>query len=437
MEQTESGPAEHVPVCGSGRDNAFGREGKKMNRGLVVGMISLTLMGVRAETWVPEKMAESLHMGRRLEVFTNEVRAAWGYAAPQKDAFLVLHPKQERKCAPLYVVLHSAGHDAFSCLACTRTPGNHDIYHAPEEFFALYLDCRGNKGDWWWGIQRTKGPDIGPTEKRVIDTVKWVIEQYAVDPERVYLCGNSMGGSGALGIGMRHGEIFAAIKANVPARVEHVSSRMGFPPYAPLPAGTRLADPPICIDYSAPNDTWSTNHETFVSAMNLRKYPLYFYWGPFGHANNDGKILAVNDLVHSFDWLNVRKNELYAVFTDASTNDPLPWPARLDDKKSGQINAFFRWKPLADRPRRVEVSLFLLTPQICKTSFTLPTEATANVTLRRLQRFTVKPGAEVRWSFGEREGTVRADSEGLITIPGLKITGEPQTLRLVKPGWWR
>jgi len=92
---------------------------------------------------------------------------------------------------------------------------------------------------------------------------------------------------------------------------------------------------------------------------------------------------------------------------------------------------------LADRPRRVEVSLFLLTPQICKTSFTLPTEATANVTLRRLQRFTVKPGAEVRWSFGEREGTVRADSEGLITIPGLKITGEPQTLRLVKPGWWR
>jgi len=406
-----------------------------MKKGIVIGVAACTLLGARAETWTPEKTSEQCHMGRRLEVYTNGVKAAWGCAVPQKDAFLVLHPKQARKGAPLYVVLHSAGHDVYSCLQCTKTPGNHDIYHVPEDFFGLYLDCRGNKGDWWWGIQSYKGPDVSPTGKRVIDTVKWVIGTYAIDANRVYLCGNSMGGSGTLGIGMRHGEVFAAIKANVPARVEHVSRRMGFPPCAPLPAGTRLADPPICVDYSAPNDAWSTNHEEFVSAMNARKYPLYFYWGPFGHANNDAKILAVNDLVHSFDWLNVRKNELYPVFTDASTNDPLPWPGRPDDKKPGQVNAFFRWKPLADRRRRVEVSLFLLTPQTRKTAFALPSEATASVTLRRLQRFAVMPGTEVLWSFGARKGTVRADSEGLVTVPGLTITGEPQTLRLSKPGW--
>ena len=49
-----------------------------------------------------------------------------------------------------------------------------------------------------------------PTEKRIIGTVQWVIEQYGIDPDRVYLCGNSMGGSGALGIGLRHGDLFAA-----------------------------------------------------------------------------------------------------------------------------------------------------------------------------------------------------------------------------------
>ena len=30
--------------------------------------------------------------------------------------------------------------------------------------------------------------------------------------------------------------------------------------------------------------------------MNDRKYPLFLYWGPFGHANNHEQILKVNDL---------------------------------------------------------------------------------------------------------------------------------------------
>ncbi|HPS07986.1 MAG TPA: prolyl oligopeptidase family serine peptidase, partial [Kiritimatiellia bacterium] len=239
---------------------------------MLLAVVGVCSFGFGAEAWAPQKASERDHMGRKLEVFTNGVREAWGYAKPQTDTCFVLHPKQERKDAPLYVVLHSAGHDVNSCLQCTLTPGNHDIYHAPEDFYALYLDCRANKGDWWWGIQSYKGPDLGPTEKRVMDTVKWVIETYDIDPDRVYLCGNSMGGSGTLGIGMHHGDVFAAIKANVPARVEHVSSRMGFPPYAPLPAGTVLPEPPVCVDYSAPNDSWSTNHEAFVSAMNTRKY---------------------------------------------------------------------------------------------------------------------------------------------------------------------
>ena len=89
--------------------------------------------------------------------------------------------QQARANAPLYVVLHSAGHDVHSCLACTSKVGNHDIYHAPKDFFALYLDCRANKGDWWWGINKYPGPEVGPTEKRVVDTVKWVIKHYGID----------------------------------------------------------------------------------------------------------------------------------------------------------------------------------------------------------------------------------------------------------------
>ena len=202
------------------------------NMMIAMGLVLAFAMAARAATteWPPEKEKESVFTGRKLEVFKHGIRKEWGYATPQRDTFLVLHPKQARPNAPLYVVLHSAGHDVHSCLACTTTVGNHDIYRSPEDFFALYLDCRANQGDWWWGSEKYKGPEVSPTEKRVIDTVKWVIKHYGIDENRVYLCGNSMGGSGTLGIGMRHGDVFAAIKANVPAGVEHVSNRMYFPP---------------------------------------------------------------------------------------------------------------------------------------------------------------------------------------------------------------
>jgi len=381
--------------------------------------------------WPPQREKESIFTERKLETFQHGTKPEWGYSAPQRDTFLVLHPKQARAKAPLYVVLHSAGHDVHSCLACTTTVGNHDIYHAPPEFFALYLDCRANKGDWWWGSDKYKSSDVSPTDKRVIDSVKWVIQQYDIDANRVYLCGNSMGGSGTLGIGMRHGDVFAAIKANVPAKVEHVSNRMYFPPLS-LPADLKLVDPPIVVDYSAPNDTWSVGHDAFAKAMNDRKYALYFYWGPFGHANNHQQIMKVNDLINSFDWLSVKKNEAYPAFSNASTNDRLPWPDQLGDKKSGQINAFFRWQNVSDGPTAAEVSLFLVPASELKTTFQIPPESTADVTLRRLQTLKVAPREIVAWSFGAAHGEAQADENGTVTIPQLKITTTPATLKIAK-----
>ena len=378
--------------------------------------------------------------GRELEVFKHGVQQEWGYKAPQQNTFMVLHPKKDREHAPLYVVLHSAGHDVKSCVECTRTVGNHDIYHSPEDFYALYLDCRANQGDWWWGgmhvkdlglVKRNSGGDPTPVEKRVIATIKWAIKKYKIDANRVYLCGNSMGGSGTLGIGMRNGDLFAAIKANVPAGIEHVSNRMYFPPQT-VPANVQIADPPIVIDYSAQNDTWSFGHERFVKAMNDRKYPLYFYWGPFGHANNHAAIMKINDLINSFDWLNVKRNEAYPVFTNASCNHTIPWPNHLDDKTPGQVNAFFRWKNISDSKAKLKMSLFLTSPADLQTTFEIPKEATVDVSLRRVQNMQVIPGKLVKWTFGAVKGEVAAVATGLITIPGLRITATPETLTVKK-----
>jgi len=331
----------------------------------ILVLLVLTASPLFAADWTPvkdEATAQKLApvTKRKLEAYRHGVKKEWRYPKEQQDTFVVIHPSESRKNAPLYVVLHSAGHNVHSCVKCTATVGNHDIYHSPDNFYALYLDCGANRGDWWWGANSKSGAstkedpdaDLTPVERRVIDTVKWTIKNYGIDPNRVYLCGNSMGGSGTLGIGLRNGDIFAAIKANVPAPVKHATMRMYFPP-ASAPSHLKFPDPPVTIDYSAPNDGWSKGHSEFAKAMNDRKYPFYLYWGPFGHANNHSEIMEVNDLINSFDWLSVKKNEAYAVFSNASSNDPLPWPVNLKEKAPGQINAWFRWKVVEESKEKV------------------------------------------------------------------------------------
>ncbi len=410
---------------------------------LLLFLIAASAIHAQESSWAPTKDAskDAVLNGRATETFEAGVKPEWGYAGPQQDTFVVIHPKEDRKHAPLYVVLHSAGHDVMSCVNCTKTVGNHDIYRSPDDHYALYLDCRKNGSrDWWWGgmhvkdqglTKKNSGGETMPVEKRVIDTVKWAIQKYGIDPNRVYLSGNSMGGSGTLGIGMRHGDVFAAIKANVPAGVEHVAHRMYFPPHS-MPETAKLPEPPVCIDYSAPNDGWAEGHDRFVKAMNDRKYSLLFYWGPFGHANNSAQIMKVNDLIDSFDWLSVKKNAAYAVFTNANCNSKLPWPDDVKSTVSGQVNAFFRWKNISDSAEKFEMSLFLVSPSDLKTQFEIPKEATADVSLRRVQKFQLKAGEKFRWSYGAAKGEGQVDSQGVITIPAMKLTAEPVTLSVSK-----
>ena len=142
--------------------------------------------------------------------------------------------------------------------------------------------------------------------------------------------------------------------------------------------------------------------------------------------------MKINDLINSVDWLNVKRNEAYPVFTNASCNHAIPWPDHLNDKTPGQVNAFFRWKNLSDSKTKLEMSLFLTSPADLTTTFEIPKEATADVSLRRVQNMQVMPGKSVQWTFGALKGEVAADATGLITIPNLRITATPATLTVRK-----
>lgn len=376
---------------------------------------------------------------RYLEWYHHTSLPSWGYAEEQTDTFAVLHPKNEEKgkVYPLYVVFHSAGHDVYSAVGCTWAKGNHDIYHAPDDMYALYLDCRQHKDDWWWGgnsqdlfEDKRSGTQQQPVENRCMATVEWVLQQYPIDRERVYAVGNSMGGSGALGVAMCRGDVFAAIKANVPAGVRHVADRCCLD--TPCPDGFRIPDPPVVVDYSAQNDAWSEGHEILYRGMREKKYALLGFWGNFGHANNNEAIAQVNDLIHAFDIALVRRNAVYPAFTEADTDDEIPWngDGTIGHDRAGQVNAFFRWGEAEESASSVSIPLWLLTEDAWKSRVAFPEKATANVTLRRLQKCRFISGTKVRWSFGEQSGIVCADRDGLVTVPGVTVQRTPCVLTL-------
>lgn len=380
--------------------------------------------------------------GRRIDFFCHNTEPEWGYAEDQTDSFALIYPRNydENVAYPLDVVFHSAGHDLFSTVRCTMTEGDHDIYHTPDDMFSLILDCRANeKNDWWWGginvhdeswDRARAGISPQPVERRCIATVEHIIENYNIDTDRVYAVGNSMGGTGALGIALCRGDLFASIKVNVPAGTRHVAERCCL--LGDIPDGFKIPDPPVVVDYSSQTDMWSIEHERLYEGMKGRRYAFHGFWGPFGHENNDSEMKKYNDLIHSIPARSLRKCDAYPVFTDATTDDVNPWADPDHAPECGQVNGFFHWEPLTDTEGELTMRLWLLRADEWETRVTLPTESEAAVLIRRVQNFKLDGGESFKWTFGDASGIGKADADGHPDIGRVKITQDAQILKITK-----
>lgn len=462
--------------------------------------------------------------GHKVYWFNHTYDLDWGGLYPeQEDRFALAKPSDgDNPGRPLLVVLHSRGGGKSGAEGTIRSLGNSDsVAYCPPEFYGLVLDCMGDvnrKGndytvlnDFWWGAMPpgtmangnsghgmeasywtfiygtlmgelfdgpTKEPwknSIHPDEtclewlsrgepsasKRVMDTIEWVVRKYKIDRNRIYLCGNSMGGQGSLGIGLPHGEVFAAINGNVPATVWYAAKRMGFvdnngndvsfndyqvPAY----------DPPFLLDWSGSDDAWSRDHDVLYRNMSRFKFGMIGWWGDYGHCGGKKSARKKNDLVEQFPWLEIRKNEAYPVFTAASTDNKLPWPQvrwydtgkviiengiekvdaglvpRLGCDTNGQVNAWFRWNVKADTAETFEIDLKIAnSDEVASTQFTRPSVSVVDVTPRRLQAFKPTTG-KVRWTYGTKSGVVAKDPKlGVYTIPQIPVSQTPTTLKLV------
>lgn len=392
--------------------------------------------------------------GRVIERWSHENRSPWDYPDPQTHHFFLVHPRKADGPAPLCVVLHSANRTALDYLGYFFLNRKVDLgdqpsdigVQIPDSFFALFLN---SDNDEWWGSTHTLNDptrfvnEPAPAARRVLDIVAWATATHRLDRNRIYLTGISMGGCGSLGIGLPRGDVFAAVRVQVPAGTAYAACRMGFPPAGASQAQwaawnlsmakARLPDPPPVVDLSAPDDAWSNDQGVLLQAARDGRLPLIVGWGPFGHTGARSPVARYPNCaaVLAWPWLEILRNEAYPVFTHASTDQRAPWsgsPGGSDE--SGQINAFFRWKSRADAPAELIMQLWLddLRPEA-------PQESVADVTLRRLQQFRVVPDKRYAWKLirgGQllASGVITPDAAGLLTVPQATITAAPSELHL-------
>lgn len=433
----------------------------------------------------PEPYASSRSGRREVEWYRHRGVPEWGDPATNYvDRFSVVKPVSgDADGAPLLVVLHwrGAGWQGKGVDMQTELADDKDrVFSAPDGFYVLNLDDIRNYNvllnrrhpQYWWGAtDEYRGPvaaDVPrlmkgetPCERRVLDSVEWTIRRYRIDRNRVYLCGNSMGGQAAYAIGLAHGEVFAAVNANVPATAWFAAARLGFVNGEGRDvehwSDARFAEPPVCVEWSGTDDKWSRGRDVIVRNLVRRKWPHMVLWGDFGHCGVVSEARLRNDLVQKFDWLSVRRDEAYPAFTGASCDDRLPWPFKTwkprygwfsgwkgdvvsaemeiadGAKASGQINAFFRWRNLRDDESGLEMELRLATAEELGTRmFTPPQSAVADVTVRRVQSPRIRGAQRVRWTFGEQSGEAERDEHGALTLPRLDISSSPEVL-VVEP----
>lgn len=393
------------------------------------------ISALNTKVWQPDNfdaiaVSNQTISGRNVIRFEHDCLKQWGYSDRHKQYFYIVEPITKTN-NPLMVCLHSAGGTGESELVSNVEK----IANAGDDFAGLVLNS-GEGSEWWWGAHEIAAHvDVyknkpTPVEARVLATVEWATRRYNIDRNRVYLRGISMGGSGTLGIGMPNGDIFAAIQAGVPAGTKHSLHRLRNSSSQKDQFTILESAPPVFVFFSQKDD-WSKEMEEWLDFTHDHHISVLAAWGPWGHENH---YEMTNLAAYQFPWLDIRKDQAYPSFTDASSDEKYPGFKSDAEDQNGQLNAYFRWKTLEDTPDSFAIELRLVTIKELGVSLDIPKQVVSDVTIRRLQRMCITPGHKYKWSIEQdgsviESGHIVANSD-LITLKKVKISSEPITVRI-------
>ncbi len=317
---------------------------------------------------------------------------------------------------------------------------------------ALLVATNQRPYDWWTGFNENMGTLMPYTSGRVYLYTQnrmrsfvnnFVASHWNIDKSRIFVSGDSMGGSGASLWGIKAGDYFSFIVSWVGV---HIPSETKFKGSFECCYGLEgwkckydHTDIPI-FDYEN-NVKWLYDHiETdtppiifangrndhkigwsqawkFVRALIATKRPFVFRWAMKGHGTR-ALFPGSNDRYSLIDY---RLNQTLPAFTHCSLDTPLGTSPEKSPA-NGRINYYLLWKTdnIVDTPTKWAITIYL--------SKRAPKDScTVDITPRRIQHFKVKADEKFVWENCKdskivQEGEVTADKYGLITLANVCIS---------------
>lgn len=311
---------------------------------------------------------------------------------------------------------------------------------------------------WWYGCNDhiydpqgvTNGVVVNYTEEHLLWLVRWAQRHFGTDPQRTYIRGLSMGGSGAISTGFHHPDIFASIFSNVPIPAytrragkdgkynlmrldglcgrpcdETVMSSEGVPVMERMD-GERIAreypgDLPFLVLCNGRTDgsmPW-INNPFFYRALNQSRRGFVCYWNNGAH---DMGSSVPADIIDFYSKQPLFLGTSYPAFSNFSDNRNPGNGARDDGDIVGWMNRGLHWSDVEETEDAWSIRIradgdFLTRP------------LTVDVTPRRLTRFRIAPNETLLVNGQPRQ----ADANGLLTIRGIRLdVGMPKLLRVTR-----
>jgi dienelactone hydrolase len=322
--------------------------------------------------------------------------------------------------------------------------------------------------DYRMGAAVTSGPIVNYTEERLLRAVHEVLNDPAlpaIDENRIYVYGQSMGGTGALMLAERYPQIFAAAAAGQPMMnfaaaamwIGELESKWGARSLN-LPVEIRGPDATSLAPYQG-TGVWDWQNlgeqlsarrgddmafvaighgtaDTVIDWASVAR-PSYAHFFTGGRAFI-GEITADDHTWMGFrehpNWhfeqMNFLRDESLPALTYASGSLPVP-PDGV-----GGYNMTLEWSSSVNDFAGLPVDTVEEWAVVLRS---LSGDQTVNVTPRRLQQFTVEPGRVYTWQNVRlsddtviQEGTITADHDNLITVTGFAVSESGNRL-IIRP----
>jgi len=300
---------------------------------------------------------------------------------------------------------------------------------------------------WWYGCNEgiydpekvNEGVVVNYTEEHLLYLVRWAQEYFGTDPDRTYIRGKSMGGSGAISTAFNHPEVFATVYSYVPivsytkrsgrdgisnlkrldglcGRTcdETIMSSEGIPVMERmnserivLESSEELPFLVLCNGRTDGSIPW-VNNPSFYRALNRAKRGFACYWNNGAHNMS----LDVPEDLKDFYSLQpgMPHGTSFPAFSNFSGNYNPGNGEKDDGDITGWMNRGLYWTDIEENENSWSIRI------TAKGSF-LPPELEVDVTPRRLEQFAIAPHEKVLVN-----GTViKADKYGLLTIPEVKL----------------